>query len=330
MDNQALSFPEVQSICWIEDRLIDWISGGMSLDLDGTITRATVSYAYPFDSAVQTPCGRYAVIYQRCGTKGLVLNNGIVVRELNRSYYFADAYEYPIALYIDCNDEPILAHCPDDYNVLVLEHLISGKQLHSSEFRNSPDYFHSRFNVSADSSLLISAGWYWHPFESVNVYDISEPLKNISQLDEKLLLPDIDGEISSADFINNSKILICTSEESLDGEFRNPHSIGPNSISTVNIRTGEIDSSVNIEETLGTVHALDEEHFLCFYKHPKLYSISTGKLIHCWANIPSGEQTGSILSNQMLPPAIAVDRKNQRFAVVDKDCVHVVTNILTD
>lgn len=329
MENNIINFPGVRSICWTNDRLVDWVSGGMSLGLDGSIDQSNISYGYPFDSAVQSPCGQYSVIYQKRGTKGLVLHNGTIIREVNRSLYFSHVFEYPVALYINSNEEPILAHCPDEYNVLVLEHLISGKRLHAAGIRNSPEYFHSRLEVSNNRSFLISAGWYWHPFESVSVFDIEEPLKNISQLDKKLEMPDIDGEVCSADFIGDSKLLVCTSEESLDGEIRDVNTIAPNYITIINLRTGEIESTVASMETLGTVHVLDEDLFLCFHKHPKLYSISTGQLIHSWDGIQSGEQTGSILSGQELPPSIAVDRDNRRFAVVDTDQVHVITNIPT-
>jgi hypothetical protein len=64
--------------------------------LDGAVEKAKVRWAFPFDAAQSTPDGRIAVIYQRRGTKGLVLRGERVLRELNRSFYHADAYEYPI------------------------------------------------------------------------------------------------------------------------------------------------------------------------------------------------------------------------------------------
>jgi hypothetical protein len=46
-----------------------------------------VRYGYRFDAATASPDGRFAVIYERLGTKGLLLDDGQIVRELDRSFY---------------------------------------------------------------------------------------------------------------------------------------------------------------------------------------------------------------------------------------------------
>jgi hypothetical protein len=45
-----------------------------------------------------SPSGRYQVLYAERGTKGLVLEHGAILREIDRSFYHADAYDYPAAL----------------------------------------------------------------------------------------------------------------------------------------------------------------------------------------------------------------------------------------
>src|SRR5438093_13759071 len=89
----------VRSLCWLGDRLVDWAGGGHQIGLDGEVYEEPVNYAYTFDAAIVSPSGRYAVIYTRLGTKGLLLDNGKIVREFNRSFYHANAYEYPVALF---------------------------------------------------------------------------------------------------------------------------------------------------------------------------------------------------------------------------------------
>ncbi len=86
----------VSSLLWDGDSLIDWVSGGQRFELDGRTIPRKVYYAFRFDAAVTSPSGQYVVIYERLGTKGLLLCNGSIVREINRSYYHANAYEYPI------------------------------------------------------------------------------------------------------------------------------------------------------------------------------------------------------------------------------------------
>ena len=89
----------VQSLVWDRDELVDWVAGGCRYLLDGAVVPRPVRYAYPFDSAVTLPGSAYAVVYAAGQTKALILNNGDIHREVNRSYYQADAYEYPICLF---------------------------------------------------------------------------------------------------------------------------------------------------------------------------------------------------------------------------------------
>src|SRR5262245_22226881 len=88
----------VRSLCWHGDELIDLTSGGNRYHLDGTITESRVYWGYKFDNAVISPNWRYAVIYETLGTKAVILKEGNILREVNRSYYFADVYEYPVTL----------------------------------------------------------------------------------------------------------------------------------------------------------------------------------------------------------------------------------------
>src|SRR5687768_1568490 len=95
--NHLAAQNDIISLAWSGNDLVDWCAGGTRYSLDGTIQHASVYYAYKFDAALASPGGRYAVIYERLGTKGLVLRDHRVVREINRSYYCAAAYAYPVA-----------------------------------------------------------------------------------------------------------------------------------------------------------------------------------------------------------------------------------------
>jgi hypothetical protein len=102
----------IRSLCWRGDQLVDWVGGSRAFASDGTEQLAKVRYGYRFDAATASPDGRFAVIYERLGTKGLLLHDGRIVRELDRSFYHAQAYEYPIALFNDREGRVLLAHCP--------------------------------------------------------------------------------------------------------------------------------------------------------------------------------------------------------------------------
>jgi hypothetical protein len=75
----------IRSLVWHGDALVDWVAGGKCYQLDGTVIPRHVNYAYRFDAACLSPSGRYAVIYERLGTKGLVLVRALFRRGQRRS-----------------------------------------------------------------------------------------------------------------------------------------------------------------------------------------------------------------------------------------------------
>src|SRR5689334_18040867 len=89
----------VRSLCWQGDSLVDWVSGGILYHLDGQNQGSSYYYSYRFDKAVSLAESSFAAIFEEYGTKGLILREGRIVRELNRSFYHANSYEYPIALF---------------------------------------------------------------------------------------------------------------------------------------------------------------------------------------------------------------------------------------
>lgn len=175
--------PGVRSLVWDGDVLIDWVAGGARYGLDGEVAAADVCYAYPFDAAVALPSSGFAVIYTRLGTKGLVLQDGKTLREINRSFYRADVYEYPIALFRLASGRAVMAHCPQDYCQLDIEDLATGELLTRSSARKPDDIFHSRLAASPDGRFLLSAGWLWHPVDCVGLYDIEQALADPTHLD---------------------------------------------------------------------------------------------------------------------------------------------------
>ena len=119
----------VRSLCWHGDELIDLAGGGTRFGMDGSSVPAVINWAYRFDSAIISYDGTYRIIYERLGTKGLVLRGNKCLREINRSFYQAHAYEYPVAI-LNLSDGAVgLAHCPEEYNRLEIEEIESGKKL---------------------------------------------------------------------------------------------------------------------------------------------------------------------------------------------------------
>src|SRR4051794_13784117 len=96
---QFFELPNASTILWDGDRLVDVLSG-VSLTLAGSVSPGLRGTAYPFDRAIGVRNGEvfWSVAYENRGTKGLLFKDGEVQRELNRSYYFAKEYDYPVAL----------------------------------------------------------------------------------------------------------------------------------------------------------------------------------------------------------------------------------------
>jgi hypothetical protein len=110
-----------KSLVWDDGCLVDWVAGGTRFHRDGRIEQPSVRYAYCFDAAVATPSGNFSVVYTQLGTKGLVLERGKVLREINRSYYQANRYDYPIALFCLPDGREVIAHCPNEYKQIEIE-----------------------------------------------------------------------------------------------------------------------------------------------------------------------------------------------------------------
>jgi len=56
---------------------------------------------------------------------------------------------------------------------------------------------------------------------------------------------------------------------------------------------------------------LSERYLIGFYKHPKLFDCTTGKIIQRWPQLNTGTQTSSLLMKpELIPPPFAFDQAN--------------------
>src|ERR1700758_416082 len=89
----------VKSLVWRNGTLMDWVNGDVEYALDGSKKGPTIFYPYRFDAALASPSGNFVALYERLGTKAIVLGPDRLFREVNRSYYHAEVYEYPILFF---------------------------------------------------------------------------------------------------------------------------------------------------------------------------------------------------------------------------------------
>jgi hypothetical protein len=313
------------------------VGGGRVLALDGTEKRATVNYAYRFDAVTASPDGRFVVIYERLGTKGLLLRDGQILREIDRSFYHASAYEYPVALFHEPGGRLLLAHCPKDYCRLELEEAETGRLLTVSAERKPSDFFHSRLAASPNGKRLLSAGWVWHPRGVVVSFDVARTLEDPRHLDrgEAASRYSADGclaEEDSACWLDNDHIAVSASDEieedpevnrEADGGYR----LVPRGVAVFDLTNERCVSAFQLDEQPGTILPVGPHHILSLYRHPKLIDLSTGKVLHVWTELHSGLQNSSIvwgLKEEAKPPPMAFDPASSRFAMADRNGVTII------
>ena len=298
-----------KSLCWSGDSLIDWVAGGIQYHLDGQTSDSRVLFAYRFDAAVMSPDGRYTVLYEKLGTKGLLLREGKILRELNRSFYHATAYEYPVALHTFPSGRTILAHCPDEYCRIELEDADTGQRL-TQRKGESPDAFHSRLQFSRDGRYLLSAGWVWHPLDLVWIFDVERALEAPDSLDQldQLNTGDWGCELFGAAFGENGTLFIHSDVPAHDGA-QDPESLGIYSLTERRML-----ATVPLEQSLGTFMAVGP-YLLNLLGHPSLIEPSTGRVLERWPELDTGRQGSSIIHHISRPPPIARDPAGRRIAV---------------
>lgn len=329
--SQELRLPlpsAARSLCWEGDSLVDWSSGGRRLGLDGTVTYRGEGLSYSrFDAAVATPDGRSAVVYERRGTKGLLLHGHRVLREIGRSYYHADQYDYPVALVRRPGGRLLLVHCPDDYNRLEIEDFLTGERL-SHRRSASPDVFHARLMPAPDGRSLLVEGWVWHPMDAVYRIDLDAALADPSVLDatdgRELGTPAFADAMSAAFGADGDILLNSASSRSESQGSGYRWWMEPETLARLRPLTGEVLHQVRPEEVLGRMMPVGHTHVMGFYLHPTLVELATGRVVHRWTDLNTGPRLGSTSGFDALPP-LALDPKRRRFAVGNGAEVVVVT-----
>ncbi|MFD5176450.1 hypothetical protein ACFWM1_11630 [Nocardia sp. NPDC058379] len=312
-----------ESLVWDGDDLVDPVGGHRRWDAAGAETGRCFTYGSMFDRAIRSPSGAYTVIYAELGTKGLVLDrDGRIVREIDRSYYCAEDYEYPVALGTLPDGREVIAHCPDEYNQLHLETVADGVRL-TGPHEGAPSFFHSRLAFSPDGRRLISAGWVWHPWSIAQVYDVEVALGDASSLDEAGLFgaSEIFGEVESACWLDADRVAVASSPDANGGTESEAAVLGDGQLGVWSISQGQWVSRCRPDVRVGTVHSV-LGGVLGLYGHPKVIDPATGAVIAAWPELDTGEREFSICHARV--PAVAVHPSGDRFAVASPGMITVV------
>ncbi|OLR95086.1 hypothetical protein [Actinokineospora bangkokensis] len=276
---------------------------------------------------VVSPCGEVTALVASTGTKALILDSdGQVIREVDRSYYCAHAYRYPLALFTLLDGRTGLAHCPDSYDRLEVEVALTGERLTTDVDREPQDFFHSRLAVSPDGRYLLSAGWVWHPYGCVAVYDLHRTLAGSTALNPAGTPVDpgplVQAEVSGACFLDQD-VVLSTSAEPNDPE--GPEELVPDTLARWSTTTGTFLWRRQLDTTAGDLIPIAGD-VLALHGHPRLFDGETGSLIAEWPEIDTGHSDGPLVGGDPFsgPARVAVDQTGPRFAVTDGDQVKVV------
>ncbi|WP_214229625.1 hypothetical protein [Pedobacter sp. B4-66] len=316
----------LKTIDWLNGNIVDWVSAGQIYSPDGQQKQiAKYHYAFGFDASITSQNGQYAFIYRRLGTKGILLKGGEILREINRTYYCADTYEFPAA-FITVGNETYLVHCPIDYCQLDFENVETGEIVSNVQGREPSDMFHSRLAISPDNKYLMVCGWAWHPVNTVELFDIVACLENPLLLDNSFLYPNFGTEINSASFIDNERVLIAsTDEEPFDDEV--PPLLPQKHLAIWNFIKNEITSPVKVNGEFGNLFAINDRQAWDMFKFPKIINIETGEIESKLEAINSGLQTSSIIYGDIEKfPQICFNRQTSQIAIrVNDTTIEVLT-----
>ena len=328
-DISAFPAEKVRSLVWHNGKLMDWVSGNVEYEIDGSKRGPSIAYSYRFDAATMSPSGKYVALYERLGTKAILLGlDRLPFREINRSFYHAHVYEYPILFFGLPDGREALAHCPESYCELQIEDPETGKRWSTAGTGRLQSMFHSRLAANAAGNRLLSAGWVWHPADVVRVFD----LRPTPDEGGGFALELCDGccnqgaEASSAVFNATGELIVASvkdAEDFLEGE--EGERLRPGMIGVYDLDNQKLVSLASLEEDAGTLMAVGNRYVIGFLDHPKLIDVSTGRVLCRWPDLDTGKQASSIIWHKPLLPPIALDPGSGRFAVADEKQITVVT-----
>ena len=310
-----------RSIYWQDNSLIDWIEGGRKITLAGKEERGSFFLEYDFDSVKVLHHSAIVVIYKKLGAKGVILKEGKLLREINRSYYFANHYEYPVALLHLPTHEPAIIHCPDEYCSLEIELIDTGERLTPN--RKPRDIFYSR--LDANDTYVLSAGWIWHPFDILTVYRIDDLLKGDHLKEESNLTPGFESEITSARFSGEHKIIVSTSKENeLPRTKEAIDFIQSGSIGIYDLKSKYVIKQIRPKAEFGNVVPINEDYVWDLYNYPKVINLNTGEVEEQFEDLKTGKQNSSVISKDDEIKSIAIDKEKNRIAIITDTGIEVL------
>ncbi len=322
MRQKFLPFPQPpSSLVWQSDVLVDLVSGGNHYHVDGRFEQSQKRYAYRFDGAVATPDGKYNAVFEHLGTKGaLTVANGSL-REINRSYYHANLYLYPVALFYLPDGRPAVLHCPECYNWLEIELIDAVECITASNERKPGDFCYSRLEISPSGRYALSVGWIWQPVDALRVFDLHQALENPLHLDEGL---HTEYDVSSAAFLDDRYVIMAISSDDSLGQER--ELLGKSQIEIFDLQTNETAHTVGVDLDYISLLPIDDNFAWDIHKYPKIIDLNTGEVVaECPEVLIQGPVSAICPYKPETHPPYSLHSDRRRLAVGTEEGIVILT-----
>jgi len=309
-----------QGFVWEGDALLDWRSGGDRLFVTGECTKGSVYMPHGFDRAIVSPSKQYSLVFRSNQTKGLLLKDWKVMREINRSYYNADMYEFPAVFAQLSTGEEVLIHCPTAYNRLSVESVQNGTPVIQGErLPRGHDFFHSWMSVGPKAKYLLSVGWVWQPWSTAMLYDFEAALMDATVLDGPGISIPVDDEIYAGVFVSEDELVLnCYQEPDNDGKNDEHYFVH------WKIGDKQVLKRFSHSDCGGELHFVPDHFVLSTAACPRLFDYHSGELVYEWSNLTTNAPASCYCRDQS-QVKVPYDPVHKRFAVIQGKDVHVIT-----
>jgi hypothetical protein len=307
---------------WQGDKLVDPVRGKSFEILDSTprekitvnLTDLHWRIGFDFDASVskQIEDDQWLVLYQRRGTKAVILRNLKTVREIDRSYYHSFTHEFPVAIVVLPSGKAGIVHCPEEYCKIEIDDAETGERLTKRNGQGNESYFHSRLCVSPNGTKVCVGGWHWHPIEYGRFFEIAKIVASPSLLEKTAIIDQENSKDSEFDDIEN---IVFSDDNSVIASMQNSYN-EESAFSQLRFwspTTLSWTSEPKRCETLGLIYCKNDFAF-SFYEHLKLVNVRTGEVATRWPDLKTGTQRGCY-ANLATTPVHAFDPVKFRLAI---------------
>lgn len=315
---------QVSALAWEGDDLVDFFHGPTRWTPDGAADSPQIfrMFGGPFDHAMYSPSSGFQVLYAERGTKALLLRDGELVRELDRSYYHAEDFDYPVALGALPDGREVIVHCPNKYSVLQIDDAETGQRLTKGP-RTPQDMFHSRLSISPGGRYLLAAGWVWHPHGVAMIFDLTAAVKDPAVLDGEGILPaDIsDAEIESACWLDDDRVVIAASnEEQFEGD---SGKLAPGELGIWSVGSRCWIHRSRVHHPVGTMIACGER-VMSLHGHPRPIDPISGRTLIEWPDVDAGTKDRSYGVRHIPTPVATAHPDGTRLAIAQSDHIAIL------